>query len=126
MTLILRILPLVAPLPCLLAVPACQHDDPIVGQWTLKTLDGHAPHDSVTGSLEIGDDLRGSFSRTLENDVDDPAYTTDFTVDADDAPNYVLKLEEYDGVTEMRCRLADDTLTCNSQIGWGAPVFTRE
>lgn len=123
MTINLRRLPLA--LLALLPVPACQHDEPIVGHWTLKTLDGHQPHESVTFELEIGDDLHGTLDLVLENDVDEAPSRTRFTVDADDAPNYVLELDEYDGVTEMLCHLNGDELACSSENGWGAPVFTR-
>lgn len=110
-------------------VPACHHDDPILGHWQIHELEGAAKPDGVEMTLDIDADLRGDFDFTVSGEYA-YAYHTTLTVDARGAPNYVIDVLPTQGLgaSQLRCELADDTLTCTdvSGAGLGDPVFKRD
>jgi len=108
---------------------ACHHEDPIVGHWNLDTLEGQPKPDGLEMSMDIDADLDGTLDYTLAfGEMYEYDYHATIKVTADGSASYTVDILPGKDITggQMRCELADDTLTCNDQGElYGNPVFKR-
>ena len=105
-----------------LQLGACAKDDPIVGSWEIESLEGQPVPEGLEMTMDINADLGGDFDYSISYYAE---YTSEYhstlTVDADDAPVYVIDVlptEDIDAI-QLRCELAGDTLTCSDVTGDG-------